>query len=315
MKIVMIKIAVIQLILALFIWLPPASAGAEAGEKSREKSRIAVVLDKNRPVYDKILEGFKNHCDVKTKKFFTAHTPKAEIARMIEYYNPAIALALGTPALEKMIDMKDRPVLYAQVFFPEKIVRGKKNFFGVGMFFSKEKEFKALQGAFNMKLDCIGLVYSEHTEHMLEELRRAAGREGVKILAVKSGASHYTISLENMRKSIDAYWILPDRYVYDRNFLSHLLIYSRMHKIPIFSPFQQYVRKGAAISLQPDPYDEGALLATMVDALISNGKTDREQPLAPRKGVVTINKKIAGEFGVEINKKIGMQDAEVYFLQ
>ncbi len=301
----MIKIAVIQVMLMLAICLPRAAAESE--RPARRMPRVAVVMDKQRPEYDLSLEGFNDFCKAKTKTFFTAEMPEAEVRRMIEYYGADLLVPMGSPALKAVRVLENRPVVHLHVLHPREIIgEGRKNFFGVRMFFSPGKEFEVLHTALKGKVKRIGLVYGARSEYMVESIRRFAGKEGVRIIARdrRSKNHHYFLMRDIFNQEIDAFWLLPDPSVNTMNFIADLFIYSILEGVPIYSSFRQHALKGATISLHGDYYDMGAQAGAMAATLLSGGVVAGGPPVDPRKERITINTEITGKLGIEIDKTI-----------
>jgi len=107
-----------------------------------------------------------------------------------------------------------------------------------------------------------------------------------------------------MQDKIDVFWMLPDTTVINAETVNSLLLFSFQNKIPIFAFATKYVEMGALAALNIDPVDLGVQAGEIMKRLLDQKKGGIAAPVAPRKTVLTINRKIARKLGIDISKTI-----------
>jgi putative tryptophan/tyrosine transport system substrate-binding protein len=230
---------VIRKIILIVIFLIFFQGAAEA-----EQTVVALQSIRVAP-YEHAVEGFTSVCGATMKRLVISELKGAEVAGTIYGINPDIVLAIGMDALLKVKAIKNIPVVYLMVLNPQSIFSGENNITGVSMNIPPDKQLHTLRETLpGMKR--IGLLYDpKQTGSLVRAARNAAGRIGIKILAMEvHSPREVPSSLHAMRGKIDIFWMLPDLTVITPETLELFLLLSLEDRIPILTFSEKYVELG-----------------------------------------------------------------------
>ena len=158
------------------------SSPAGAGE-------IAVIFSKNIKPYQEAFSGFSNVCDARVKKKYDMKGEvdrSAQIASDINSLEPDLVLAIGSEALGIAKEIKDIPVVFAMILYPEAIVGDMDNVTGASAQTPVEEQLETLR-AIGSNVESIGVVYDPtNTESLVAEISRVAKKKGFQLVAVQA---------------------------------------------------------------------------------------------------------------------------------
>ena len=291
----MIKKIVLLLIIILF--LPGLSEGYQ-------KYQTVLVLQsiKVKP-YEDALRGFTKSCPCAVKNLIVSELNGLNVKDCIREIKPDIIVTIGKEALSIVQGITHIPVVYCMVLNPESIISSdKKNFTGVSMRVSAEKQLYAFQKVMP-GVKTIGLVFDpEKTGPFIKKAQRVAEKMGLELITgevTHPSQVPSVIAIKNMKSNIDAFWMLPDTSVICSETVEFLLLFSLTNKIPILSFSDKYVEMGAFMSLNINAAKLGEQAAGMVNKILS-GKDVRAVSAAKAGEIqVSINLKAAENLGIE----------------
>ncbi len=285
LKIILIAFVVLAMILPCF----PVHAGS---------SKIIVVKSADLKPYQDFLRGLRDDCgcDVQEMKF-----RDDEDRNNILDSHPGAVVAIGTAAFKRVRTITDLPVIYAMVMPSEVSSPLGPNISGVSIDISPETYLSTMKALFP-KAKRIGLIYDpRNTAAFVEDAVKAARALGVELVTKQlHDPSQVLGALSEMRSKIDVLWMVPDPTVVVAQIVDYMLRFSFQNNVPIFTFSRKYVEMGAVASLDIDPYDMGAQVASIVNR-ISAGQAAGSSVYA-RKSHLTINKKMAKKLGLSIKE-------------
>jgi putative ABC transport system substrate-binding protein len=151
-------------------------------------------------------------------------------------------------------------------------------------------------------LNNIGLIFNpDNTLELAEEAVKAAAKSNINLVirrAEKPG--DVANSLKAMAGSIKAFWMFPDVTLLTPESIELLLITSMEREIPVLTFSDKYLEMGALISVAVDPYDMGLQAGELATGILANGSKIENRRMFARKGIITLNKKVADKIGIEL---------------
>ncbi len=96
-----------------------------------------------------------------------------EIRQEIREIDPALILAIGWDTLDRVVDNKNWPIVYAHAYSAEENLMGRENITGVSMRTPIAFQIGAIKTALP-STKTVGLFYSSRTMHLIREAKAAA---------------------------------------------------------------------------------------------------------------------------------------------
>jgi putative ABC transport system substrate-binding protein len=147
----------------------------------------------------------------------------------------------------------------------------------------------------------VGIVHDPaRTGHYLKRARAAAQQSGIALVVREVRSPQETAArLEQMQGAVDALWMLPDSTAVTAETLEAFSRFSLRHKVPVVTFSEQYLAKGAAVSLDIDRTDLGRQAGEQANALLAHPGA-RSTTLDARKLQLHANGAVARNLGLEI---------------
>ncbi len=286
----------IKRVLILLIFFVSLSSAAEAGR------RVAVVLSSNNRIFNSAIDGFNSASYFTTKEFLLNNTKPKELESELKLFIPDIILALGNDSLTAVRDIEDIPILFMFVLNPEPLYYT-RNFYGISMEIEPAVQIKIITEIIP-ELKKPGLIYGPNTSvDYIKSYHSNSIKKGLIVQTVRiSNPSEFPEAFFEMKNSIDHFVMIPDRQIVTSQNMEYLTLLSMQNKIPIVAFSDKYLDIGALIAISPDIYEMGRQSGMMANQIISGKKPDSQYNFI-KKPVVTINKTVAKNLGIEINEK------------
>jgi len=141
----------------------------------------------------------------------------------------------------------------------------------------------------------IGVLYGQHSQFLLEELRRAAQPMGLEIVAQAWPDLRDSRPLQTLLQNSDVLLGIDDPQLYSPKTAKNLLLSSYARQMALIGPTAGFVRAGSLASTLSDQDDWLAVLDRLLDQ--SPGKWPRA--LYPKHFHVVGNQQVARALGVE----------------
>ncbi|MBM3113226.1 ABC transporter substrate-binding protein [Pseudomonas arcuscaelestis] len=141
----------------------------------------------------------------------------------------------------------------------------------------------------------IGVLYAEHSQFLLEELRRAAKPMGLKIIAQAWPDLHDSRPLQTLLQNSDVLLGIDDPQLYNAKTVKNVLLSSYGRQMALIGPNAGFVRAGALASTLSNQQDWLAVLDRLLDQ--PPGKWPRT--LYPDHFSVTGNQQVARALGID----------------
>jgi putative ABC transport system substrate-binding protein len=148
----------------------------------------------------------------------------------------------------------------------------------------------------------VGAVYDPSVSSALIEAARIAFQRYGKVLNAVPAADFGTLTqqVKGLMDRVDAYWMVPDRTLKDRDTLRFLLFASKKQGKPLIGPSKKYVKAGALLALAPDNFAIGLQTAALANKILS-GIPPSDLPIQPAyDSIMYLNRKTAETQGLQV---------------
>lgn len=277
-------------IIILFIVLIHANASA---------SGIVSVQGIDIKPYNNAFEGFKSICGCDPEQLVISEMQGMNIIREVRYLEPDLIISIGITALNRIKDIKDIPIVYLMVLDPGPVIAGKSNITGVNIYIPPEKQLLHIRNIMP-HVSNIGLIYDPSINGNFVKKAIPAAKTANIGLTVKeiSNAKEFPSLLENMKKEIDAFWMIPDLTAFTPETTEYLFLSSIENNMPIITFSEKYLEMGALLSFNIDPFDMGKQAYEVSNKILKGAKISRMKKTYARTLIIEINQRTAKIFGI-----------------
>ena len=222
----------------------------------------------------------------------------AAISSKFNAYKPDLILAYGAPAaMTAMKESDGIPVVSADIYAGEQPIKG---LCGVSSRVPMITLLKTLQDIRPYRR--VGIIYNSRETGSLRQ------RDDIKKLALQLGASvaeinaPTTAALENGLPGLierSDVIIATESSIVCRSF-DRIITRTRAHNIPVAATMPDSAEKGALVSLEISPQEQGHLAAEIVVRILEGATTEHLSLLTPRRVDLIVNMRIAREMGLNL---------------
>lgn len=218
--------------------------------------------------------------------------------RKFNAYRPDLIVAYGAPAaLTALREADGIPVVSVDVFAAEQPLKG---MCGVSSRVPMVTLLKTLQGIRPYRR--IGVLYTPReagSQRQLDEIKKFSGQFGLSVIeaSVTSPATLDT-ALNKLLDKVDA--IVTTESAAVSHQFEKIVAKSRAKNLPVVSTMPDAAEKGALVSLEINPNEQGHLAAGMAARILEGAKTEHLFLLSPHRIDLVINMRIAREMGIEV---------------
>lgn len=217
---------------------------------------VLIVQSTNGPAYAESIRGFKETYKGSTQTILLSDYAEVDLIRLVKEEQPRLVLAVGDPALEKAKKVRQVPVvaLMALSFNLNRLPAS--NIHGVSVVASPDRYMQLFA---DMGVKQVGVVFDpSRTGHYVQHAKQAAARSGIQLSAYEVRSPAEVVgAIEKMTGTVDALWMLPDTTAVTSVTLEAYFSFSIKNQKPVVTFSQQYLSKGASVSLDIDRSDMG----------------------------------------------------------
>lgn len=221
----------------------------------------------------------------------------AEI-RKLSSSHPDLIVTYGAPATFAAVhEATGIPVVSVDVFAPEQPVKG---VCGVSSRVSMITLLKTLQGIRPYKR--IGVLYTPRESGSLQQLddvKKYATNLGITVLeGGVSSVAYLDTELNRLFDKCEAV-VVTEGGLFSQQF-EHIIARAKSRKIPIASTMPDAAEKGAIVSLEINPQEQGYLAAQMAVRILEGAKAEYLPLIRPNRIDLVINMRQARAIGIEV---------------
>lgn len=216
--------------------------------------------------------------------------------RKFNAYRPKLILAYGAPATMAAMKESDGIPVVAADFYPAS--QPTKGVCGV----SSRIPVITLLKALNETKMCrrIGILYNSReigSQRQADDLRKAAIQMGSTVIDGNfTSSASLDAGLNAFMDKVDAI-VTTESSVVCRNF-ARIIERAKIHNTPVASLIPDSAEKGALVSLEISPQEQGHLAAEIVVRILEGATPDHLSLLMPRRIEMVVNMRVAREFGL-----------------
>ncbi len=146
------------------------------------------------------------------------------------------------------------------------------------------------------------MVYDPaRTESYLKRAKQAAESLGIKLVArVAQNSSEVAGTINQMNGAVDLLWMLPDSTAVTSATLEAYFGFSIKQQVPVVAFSEQYLSKGAAVSIDVDRTDMGRQAGELATSLLNSGEIYAGKSVDPRRLKLNSNASIAQRLSQKI---------------
>lgn len=218
--------------------------------------------------------------------------------RKFNAYKPDLILAYGAPAaLVAMKESAGIPVVSADIYATGKPVKG---LCGVSSRVPMITLLKTLQDI--TPYQRVGILYTTleaGSKRQADDLKQAAMQLGVHVVEGDFATSAaLAAGLHKFVKNSDVI-IATESYIVSHNF-DHILKHATEQSKPVASTMPDSAEKGALVSLEISPQEQGRLAAEIAITILQGTDPEHLSLVAPRRIDLIVNLRVARKMGINL---------------
>ncbi len=269
---------------------------------------IAAIMSSDQPRYREAHRSFV--------KLIAAHgykSPSTEIilqtpnsdplswaaeVRKLNSTRPDLIVTYGAPAsLTAVRESAGIPVVSVDVFASEQLLKG---VCGVSSRVSMVTLLKTLLGI--RPYQRIGVLYTPRefgSQQQLDDVKKFAAKLGITVLEGNvSTAAALDAELNRLLDKCEAV-VVTEGGIFGQQF-ERIIARTKARKIPVVSTMPDAAEKGAIVSLEISPQEQGYLAAEMAVRVLEGAKTEFLPLIPPHRIDLIVNMRRAREIGIEV---------------
>ncbi len=269
---------------------------------------IAVILSSDQPRYREAHRAFvkslaaRGYPPSTTEIMLQTPNPDqlswSNTIRKFNAYRPDLIVAFGAPAAATAMKESDGiPVVSADIYAAEQPAKGTC---GVSSRVPMITLLKSLQDIRPYRR--IGIIYTSRetgSQRQRDDIRKLALQLGVSVSEVNAAT---TATLETGLTALierSDVIIATESSIVCRNF-DRIITRTRSHNIPVAATMPDSAEKGALVSLEISPQEQGHLAAEIAVRLMEGASADHLSLLTPRHVDLIVNMRTARELGLTL---------------
>lgn len=218
--------------------------------------------------------------------------------RKLNISRPDLIVTYGAPAsLTAVHEASGIPVVSVDVFASEQPLKG---LCGVSSRVSMVNLLKTLQSIHHYQR--IGVLYSPRefgSQQQLDDIKKFAGKLGITVLEGSvSSLNALDTELGRLLDKCEAI-VVTEGSIFGQQF-DQIAARAKSRKIPIASTMPDAAVKGAVVSLEINPQEQGYLAAEIAVRILEGAKTEFLPLIRPQRIDLVINMRRAREIGIEV---------------
>lgn len=218
--------------------------------------------------------------------------------RKFNAYNPAVILAYGAPAaVTAMKESNGIPVVSVDIYSGEQTAKG---MCGVTSRVPLITLLKTLRDILPYRK--VGILYTAResgSHYQRDEIRKLALQLGTSVSELNAATNAALESgLSSLLERSDVI-IATESSIVCRNF-DRVIARTKAHSIPLASTMPGSSEKGALVSLEINPQEQGHLAAEIAVRILEGASPDNLPLLTPRQVELIINMRTARELGLSL---------------
>lgn len=269
---------------------------------------IAAVMSSDQPRYREAHRAFvksmaaHGYTSANTEILLQVPNPDSQswsnTIRKFNAYKPSMIVAYGAPVAQVALkEAQGIPVLAVDMYAPESPARGS---FGISSRVPMVTLLKTLMEIRPTRR--IGVIYNSRelgSQRQMEDILKYAAQLGIQVIEGNATSSSAVAGIAaDLLEKTDGL-IVTESGVVCRQF-DKLIARAKARAVPVISPMPDAAEKGALVSLEISPQEQGKMAAETALQLLNGTRPEQLSLLSPRRVDLVINLKVARELGINI---------------
>ena len=233
---------------------------------------VAIIISSSQPAFLDVAKALSEQLS-ESRIFDLGDNaqPPVAVLRNVNDSDPAAVVAIGLRAAQSSVAMAESPVVFSQVF----------NYRDHGLLTDNSRGVSPLapfdaQLAAWVEIDPgikrVGVIVGEGLEDLVAEAEVAAAKHDLELhLRIASSDQEVLYIFRRMAQEIDGFWLIPDNRILSARSLHEILSIAKRSQISVVVPNESMLALGATISIETQPADIAATIATVLRKIQSEG--------------------------------------------
>ena len=252
--------------------------------------------------YLKATTSFKVACGGESPVFNLEKKPSnlEKVIEEIKKADPKVIVTVGKLATIGVArEIKDKPVIFGIVLNPKGKVFSQPNVAGISLTIPISRQIETLT-ALIPDVKAIGTLYNpKKSKDKIKELMRVARERGIKIIASRiDEPKDAPRAIRALVGDMDAFLLLPDPTVANKEVFFQLLKFVVERKIPLWTPSPAFVQAGALVSLAPSYEGIGQQMCEIAKKVLAGTPPSEIGIQTPERFELTFNLKTAEQLNL-----------------
>jgi putative ABC transport system substrate-binding protein len=269
---------------------------------------ITAIMSSDQPRYHEAHSSFiksmtvRGYTPVTTETILQVPNPDpiswSTIIRKIKAYKPDLILAYGAPAaLAAMKESGGIPVVSADIYTSEQAAKG---MCGISSQVPMITLLKTLQEILPYRR--IGILYTSReagSQHQADDIKKIALQFGVTVVEGNfATTASFETGINTLIDRVDVL-IATESSIICRN-LDRIISHAKKHNKPVAATMPDSAEKGALVSLEISPQEQGHLAAEIAVRILEGANPEHLSLLTPRRVELIVNMRTAREMGINL---------------
>jgi ABC-type uncharacterized transport system substrate-binding protein len=263
---------------------------------------VLVVQSSRGAAYEESLRGFRSEYKGSVQTVVLSDYAEVDVVRLVKEEQPRLVLAVGDAAVAASRKVGQVPVVGLMSLGLNLAKAPAGTLSAVGMLPAPERYLELCR---RLGAKRVGVVHDPaRTGHYLKRARQAARQSGIELVVREARSPRESVArLEQMKGAVDALWMLPDATAVTSETLDAWFLFSLREKVPVVTFSEQYLAKGAAVSLDVDRADLGRQAGELALSLLNR---ESSPPVAhdARKVQLHANATVGRNLGIDLSGSV-----------
>jgi ABC-type uncharacterized transport system substrate-binding protein len=229
---------------------------------------VLVVQSGRSAAYEESLRGFQAEYKGTVQAVVLSDYADVDVVRLVKEEQPRLVLAIGDAAVAASRKVGQVPIVGMMSLSLNLAKAPAGSLSGVGMLPAPERYLELCR---SLGARRVGVIHDPaRAGHYLKRARQAAKALGIELVVREVRTPKDTIArLEQLKGAVDALWMLPDATAVTSGTLDAWFLFSLEQKVPVVTFSEQYLARGAAVSLDVDRADLGRQAGELANSLLN----------------------------------------------
>ncbi len=278
---------------------------------------VLLVKSANIPEYTTAAKGIADKLRESSDDLVIKQTDLGSKGQDEKFWNeikasgPVLVISIGTQATRGALQhCTDLPVVFTMVLNQPDLSSNssiKRDIGGVTLNIPVDSQFQYLKKALPATRR-VGFIYSPEADSAFQAASKSAKSQGLQLVVEKANSERdVPDAVRRMLSEIDAFWMPPDKMMYENIVFRFVVLECFKNGIPIISVYRHRAKAGIPLAIGVDYEDIGRQTAELVLRRLKGDKFTQPVIEQPRKLLLYINDGVVSNLNIKIpDEMIGL---------